>query len=76
MRLPSLLRPTRKLWREGDVEASSSFSPCCALNASAGLDAHSCTASVFPESRMHNERCHVRFGGRASEPDGSNATWR
>src|SRR5215813_14719893 len=36
---------------------NSSFSPCCAWNASAEAGCALLHTSVFPENRMHNERC-------------------
>ena len=36
--------------------SSSSFSPCCAWNASAEVGCALLHTSVFPENRMHNER--------------------
>ena len=55
MRLPSLVRPTRKLWREGNVEqfllSTLRVEPISAEAGCALLH-----TSVFP-SRMHNERC-------------------
>jgi len=67
-RLPSLLRPTRKVWREGHVEQFL-LSLCYVLNGSGGEDGCVLLAtSVFPESRMHNERCTSGSEGGHQNP--------
>jgi hypothetical protein len=49
-------------------DLSSSFSPCCVWNDSAEDGCALLHTSVFPESRMHNERCTSGLEGGHQNP--------
>jgi len=74
VRLPSLLRPTRKVWREGRL--SSFFSPRSVWSAFAADGCAHLPTLVFPESRMHNERCTSGSEGGHQKPTAVNAARR